>query len=147
MNREPNLDHDDSPAGRPPIGAIGLLVALMLILPAVLFSSFSPDEPLKEGVTVFADERPRAAFLDPDRYRAAGFEERCAVETGTRLTIVQGPAQRPDGLLLARIEGDGPAQPPFCPPQAAVLLHPHQVRQKEGFWQAVTRVLGSVLPR
>lgn len=119
---------------RRPLGAIGVIVALVLLIPMVLFYSIAPDEPLKEGVTIFSDGRQRLYLADPRRYEGAGYQDYCVLEPGDRLTIVQ-PPQRPDGSLLARVERSGPVDVPFCPPQAEVFVRPHQVVQKEHPWQ------------
>jgi hypothetical protein len=139
-------DTTEPPQGRPPLGAIGIIVALVLLIPTVLFYSIAPDEPFKEGVTIFADGRQRAYLADPSRHERAGYQDYCVLEPRDRLTIVQ-PPQRPDGSLLARVERDGAADLPFCPPQAAVFIRPQQVVQKQSLWGELKDRLSRSLSR
>ncbi|MBM4132500.1 MAG: hypothetical protein FJ245_01910 [Nitrospira sp.] len=133
---DPNADTPEPSHGRPPLGAIGVLVALVLLIPTILYYSIAPDEPLKEGVTIFSDGRQRAYLADPSRHEGAGYQDYCVLEPRDQLTIVQ-PPQRPDGSLLARVERTGPTDVPFCPPQATVFIRPQQVVQKENPWQEI----------
>nr|MBI3613501.1 hypothetical protein [Nitrospirota bacterium] len=98
-----NADTTGPSQGRTPLGAIGVIVALVLLIPMVLFYSIAPDEPFKESVTIFSDGRQRAYLADPGRYEGAGYQDYCVLEPRDQLTIVQ-PPQRPDGSLLARVE-------------------------------------------
>lgn len=128
-----NADTTEPSHGRPPLGAIGVLVALVLLIPTILYYSITPDEPLKEGVTIFSDGRQRAYLADPSRYEGAGYQDYCILEPRDQLTIMQ-PPQRPDGSLLARVERNEPADMPFCPPQATLFVRPQQVVQKQNPW-------------
>nr|MBI3612002.1 hypothetical protein [Nitrospirota bacterium] len=62
-----NTDATEPSQGRPPLGVIGIIIALVLLIPTVLFYSIAPDEPLKAGVTIFSDGRQRAYLADPSR--------------------------------------------------------------------------------
>jgi hypothetical protein len=50
------------------------------------------------------------------------------------VVVVQKPSDRPDGLLLAHLMGRSKTERPFCPPDAEVLVYPHQVVQKGTLW-------------
>ncbi len=132
----PNADTTGPSQARPPLGAIGVIVILVLLIPTVLYYSIAPDEPLKEGVAIFSDGRQRVYLADPGRYERVGYQDYCVLEPREQLTIVQ-PPQRPDGSLLARVERSGPTDVPFCPPQAAVFIRPQQVVQKESPWREI----------
>lgn len=121
---------DEPPQGRS-VRTIVLVMALVLILPTLLFYAVAPDEPLKEDVAVFANGRHRAYFADPPRYRLLGYDRFCIVEADDLLMIVQKASDRPDGSLLARVQGEARPELPFCPPGAEVSIRPHQVRQKD----------------
>jgi len=127
-----------------PLGSIGLIVSIVLLIPTLLFYSIAPDEPFKAGVMIFADGRQRVYLADPGRYESAGYQDYCVLEPRDQLTIVQ-PPQRPDGSLLARVERNAPADIPFCPSHADVFVRPHQVVQKERPWQAITARLARLL--
>lgn len=141
-----NADTTGPSQGRTPLGAIGVIVALVLLIPMVLFYSIAPDEPFKESVTIFSDGRQRAYLADPGRYEGAGYQDYCILEPRDQLTIMQ-PPQRPDGSLLARVERTGPADMPFCPPQAAVFIRPQQVVQKQNPWGELKDRLGRLRSR
>lgn len=139
-----SAETDKPSQGRPPLGAIGVVVLLVLLIPTVLYYSIAPDEPLKEGVTIFSDGRQRAYLADPGRYESAGYQDYCVLEPRDQLVIVQ-PPQRPDGSLLARVERSGPTDVPFCPPQATVFVRPQQVVQKENPWQEIKARLARLM--
>jgi hypothetical protein len=141
-----NADTTEPSHGRPPLVAIGVIVALVLLIPTVLFYSIAPDELLKAGVTIFSDGRQRAYLADPGRYEGTGYQDYCVLEPRDRLTIIQ-PPQRPDGSLLARVERTDPADVPFCPPQASVFIRPQQVVQKQNPWGEFKDRLSRLLSR
>jgi hypothetical protein len=121
---------------QPPLATIGLIMAVVLIIPTILFYAIAPEEPLKEGVTVFSDGRQRVYLADPERYQRLGYRHYCILESHVPLTIVQAAADRPDGSVLAQAH-EGQPQTPFCPQQAEVTLRPHQVHQKESLWRQI----------
>lgn len=119
-----------------PLGSIGVIVALVLLVPTILFYAMAPDELLKAGVTIFSDGRQRVYLADPAQYERAGYQDYCVLEPRDELTIVQ-PPQRPDGSLLARVARTDTTAVPFCPPQADIFVRPHQVAQKQSLWREV----------
>jgi hypothetical protein len=127
------------------VGNIVLIMALVLLVPTVLFYTMAPDEPLQEGVTIFSEGRQRVYLADPARYRQSGYQQYCVLEPHVPLTIVQPAADRPDGLILAKAQGRAPLQAPFCPPQAEVTLRSHQVRQKENLLRQIRDNLARLL--
>lgn len=125
-----------APETRPPLLSISLIVAVLLIIPAFLYS-VAPEEPLKEGVVVFSSGKQRAYLADPARYQQAGYTNYCVLEPKDQLVIIQRPSDRSDGSLLVRFEGKTTIQFPFCPPQAEVIVKSHQVIQKESLLRAI----------
>jgi hypothetical protein len=118
----------------------------MLIFPAFLYS-IAPEEPLKEGVTVFSDGKQRVYLADPQQYREAGYGTYCILEPQEQLTVLQRPSDRSDGMLSARFEGKHTVQFPFCPPHAMILAKSHQVTQKERLLQSIIHTATRVFNR
>lgn len=136
MNSTTGKNESGAPEARPPLLSIGLIVAVMLIIPAFLYS-VAPDEPLKEGVVVFSNGKQRAYLAEPASYQQAGYTNYCVLEPSDQLVVIQKPSDRPDGSLLARFEGKTAVQFPFCPPQAQVIVKAHQVIQKESLLRTI----------
>lgn len=143
---EPSAKKDGTPRTGQPLLAVGLTVAAMLLLPAFLYS-IAPEEPLKTGVVVFSNGRYRVAIAQPSRYRQLGYETTCVLELHDQLLIVQEPAQRQDGALLVQADAKKKPELPFCPPQAEVVVKPHQVVQKESLWSQIRAGLAGLLER
>lgn len=121
-------------------------MAATLILPAFLYS-VAPDEPLKEGVVAFSDGKQRVYFADPRRYEREGYVNYCVLESNDQVIVVQKASDRSDHALLGRFEGRGKIQFPFCPPQAEIVVKPHQVVQKESLLRELKEKLSHLLPR
>ncbi len=113
----------------PPLWSIGLVVALMLIVPMVLYS-IAPPGPIREGDTIFTDGSRTVSLAHPLLYESAKFDGTCLLDPHDPLMVVQRPSDRPDGLILAEVQGKTAIEWPFCPPQAEVLLALHQILKK-----------------
>lgn len=131
---------EDRPQGRPPLLAITTIVGTMLIIPAFLYS-VAPEEPLRNGVVVFANGKQRAYLAQPARYDDRGYTGSCVLEPGEPLAIIGGPSEDGDHKVLARMEGRTRVEFPFCPPDAEVIVKSHQVRQKLGLWQELLNMV------
>jgi hypothetical protein len=116
----------------PPLWSIGLAVAVMLIVPLVLYS-MAPPGPIREGDTVFASGRHTVALVDWGRYEQAGYEQSCVVEPRDPMIIIRRPSDRPESSLVAEVQGKTKMEFPFCPPHAKVIVKPHEVNTKAGF--------------
>jgi hypothetical protein len=132
MDSMEGKDGTDSP--RAPWGMIGVIVGMLLILPAFLYS-VAPEEPLREGVVVFSNSKQRVYLAASDRYRHNGYSNYCVLEPQEQLVILRKSSDRVDRSFVARFEGKTVIQFPFCPPQAEVIVKPHQVAQKESLLQ------------
>lgn len=110
----------------PPLWSIGLAVAIMLIVPFILYS-IAPEGPIREGDTVFANGRHKVALADPAPYRQAGYDRSCVIEPRDPLVVLHRPS---DGTILAQVQGKTKLEFPFCPPQAEIVVTPQQVFQK-----------------
>ncbi len=105
--------------------------------------SISPAGPVREGDTILAQGPSKVPLADPLLYESARFEGTCLLDPQDPLIVMQRPTDRPDGLVLAKVQGKTVTEWPFCPPHAEVLLSLGQVMQKPEFWTEVkTRFLG-----
>ncbi len=120
--------------GSVPLVSIAGVIAVMLLLPTVLYS-VAPEGPMREGDTVFAKGRQVANFPAHEQRRKAGYEKSCVLEPKDPLIVVEKPPSRPEGFFLAQVQGKTAIEVPFCPPQAKILVKPAQVIQKLSLWQ------------
>lgn len=101
----------------------------MLIVPAILYS-IAPEGPIQEGDTVFGSGRHKVILAHPSDYERAGYENTCVLEFRDPLLVRTRPAENQDAPFRVRIQGKTKLEFPFCPPQADVIVKPHQVFQK-----------------
>ncbi len=112
----------------PPLWSIGLAVLIILVAPVLLYS-LAPTGPLREGDTIFSEGQQRVAIAASEASRATK-PETCLLDPGHPLIIVQSSADRTDGAILARVQGNPSIEWPFCPPHTTVLVRAHQMFQK-----------------
>lgn len=126
-------DLPDRPETGPPLWSIGFAVAIMLATPLLIYS-ISPSGPIREGDTVFADIATKVTFANPLLYESARFDGTCLLDPEDPLMVIERPSDRPDRLVLAKVQGKTAFEWPFCPPQAEVLISLRQVMQKPDLW-------------
>ncbi|HEU4686023.1 MAG TPA: hypothetical protein VFS39_16065 [Nitrospira sp.] len=132
---------DSRPDPGPPLWSIGFAVAVMLGAPLLIYS-IAPAGPIREGDTIFPEGAAKVPLANPLLYEAARFDGTCLLDPQDPLIVVQRPADRPDGLILGKVQGKTVVEWPFCPPQAEVLLTPGQIVQKPDVWEDIkTRVV------
>lgn len=122
-------DQDVRPEIGPPLWSIGLIIALMLIVPIVMYS-IAPPGPIRDGDTIFAEGAVKVPLIHPLLYEGANFKGTCMLDPHDPLMVVQRPSDRSDGSILAKVQGKTSIEWPFCPPQAEILLMQHQIAQK-----------------
>jgi len=118
---------------------VSLIVIMMLMIPAVLYT-IVPEEPIKEGMIVYASAKHRAYFEEPERYRGLGYAAFCILEPQVPLTVIRIAS---DGSLAARTDTKSRVEVPFCPPQAVVTVHIHQIIYKQSLWLEFKHVVAS----
>lgn len=127
------LDSSDENKGMaqswPPLWSIGLAVAAMLIVPALLYS-MAPEGPIREGSTVFSSGRHTVILAHPTDYQHVGYENICVLEFRDPLLVISRPTENYTGPFRAQIQGKTKLEFPFCPPQAEVIVKPSHVFQK-----------------
>ena len=129
-------EHNKSEQQRNPLVPIGMIVIGILILP-MLFYSTGPEGPVKEGDVVFATGKHRASLFQDNPNVVVEPQASCILEPREQLVIVKKYADRAEGTLLARILGKTKSEDPFCPPNAQVILKPHQVTLKVDTWGGI----------
>jgi hypothetical protein len=112
----------------PPLWSIGLAVAIILIAPLVLYS-LAPTGPLRVGDTIFSDGQQRVTIADSGGPHP-GNDDTCLLDPDHPLIIIQRASDRPDGTVLAQVQGNPTGEWPFCPPLTAVLVRSHQMFQR-----------------
>ncbi|MDR4496234.1 MAG: hypothetical protein R3B74_17810 [Nitrospirales bacterium] len=136
------LPQDENSESRSPLISIGLVVLAVLMVPMLLYSG-GPDGPAKIGDVVFATERHRVRFVNPESLFTLGYQDFCVLESRTQL-VVQQTGVPPDGSLIAEVIGTHQEQPPYCLPRVPVILHPHQVTLHVDLWGGVKNALARV---
>lgn len=118
----------------PPLWSIGLAAAVILVAPMVMYS-LAPAGPIREGDTVFSNGSHKVQLFDPVRYEKFGYTDTCMLDPKDPLIVMHGPVDTVDGPMIAQIQGKSHIEWPFCPPQAEVLIKPHQFVQKPNLLQ------------
>ncbi len=131
INRAVNFSAENKETAQswPPLWSIGAAIAVMLIVPAILYS-MAPEGPIREGDTVFGSGRHMVVLAHPTDYQRAGYENTCVLEFRDPLLVMSRPAESPAVPFRAQIQGKTKLEFPFCPPQAEVILKRHHVFQK-----------------
>lgn len=131
INRAVNVPAENKETAQswPPLWSIGLAIAVMLIVPAILYS-IAPEGPIREGDTVFGSGRHMVVLAHPTDYQRAGYESTCVLEFRDPLLVISRPAESPAGPFRVQVQGKTKLEFPFCPPQAEVILKRNQVFQK-----------------
>jgi hypothetical protein len=131
---------DDRAESGPPLWSIGFAAALMLSAPLLIYS-ISPSGPIREGDTIFSDGATKVPLANPLLYESSRFDGSCLLDPKDPLMVVRRPTDRPDGLVLAKVQGKTVIEWPFCPPQAEVLLSLQQITQKADLWPKMSAQL------
>lgn len=130
----------------PPLWSIGLAVVVILGAPLVLYS-LAPTGPLREGDTVFSDGQQRVQFSKPGAGQPLQPDNTCLLDPGNPLIVTVGPNNRPDGSIVAHVQGRPAIEWPFCPPHAEVLLKPRQIFQKPAVFSSAEGILSRFFGR
>lgn len=120
---------DKHPDFGPPLWSIGLLVALMFIVPIVLYS-VAPAGPIREGDTVFSNGQNHVTLAQPRLFDKTKYEGSCLLDPHSPLVVLQQPVERPDASILAQVQGAAGTEWPFCPTLAEVVVGRQQIVQK-----------------
>ena len=129
-------DREETRPVEPPLWSIGLAAAVIIVAPMIMYS-FAPDGPIGEGDTVFSNGSHKVHLSDPARYKEIGYENTCVLDPKDPLIVTHEPTDAADGAMIAQVQGKNKIEWPFCPPQAEILIKPHQFLQKPNLLQDI----------
>jgi hypothetical protein len=135
MSKPLTPDREATRRTEPPLWSIGLAVAVIIVAPMIMYS-LAPEGPIGEGDTVFSNGSHKVQLSDPARYKEIGFENTCMLDPKDPLIVTREPTPA-DGTLIALVQGKSKIEWPFCPPQAEILIKPHQYLQKPNLLQDI----------
>jgi hypothetical protein len=145
MKTDHSPEDDTSGSSRTPLIPIGLVIITVLMVPVFLYS-LSPEGPVKIGDVVFATDRHRVKFVDPNIPQAQGYQEFCILESRVQL-VVQKIDTMPGSSMVAEPIGVERIDVPYCPPRTSVLLQPYQVTLKVDIWAGLRDTLSNLVSR
>lgn len=143
MNGDYLPEDEASGSSRTPLIPIGLAIITVLIVPVVLYS-VGPEGPLKVGDVVFATDRHRVKFSDPNIPQTQGYQDFCILESRVQL-VVQKIDTMSGSSMIAEPIGVEKIDVPYCPPRTSVLLHPYQVTLKADIWGGLRDTLSNLV--
>lgn len=124
-----SLSSDEVSQTAPSWWPIGITILAILMVPFAVYL-LAPSGPFREGDTIFSDGQQHVFRAIQLPSPATAHETTCLLDPGAPLIIVQRPSDRPDGTILALVQGSPASEWPFCRPQTEVVLKPHQIVQK-----------------
>lgn len=125
---------------------IGLAVIVILGVPLALYS-LAPTGPIREGDTVFSDGQQRVRLVNPAAGPSLQPDDTCLLDPGNPLIVILAPNDRPDGLVVAQVQGRQTVEWPFCPLHAEVRLKVHQMSQKPAIFRGVKETVAGLSGR
>lgn len=136
MSDSSTPDTEERKHAEPPLWSIGLAAAVIVVAPMVMYS-LAPAGPIREGDTVFSNGSHKVHLADPHRYQDKGYADTCLLDPKDPLIVTHGPSNDLDRLVTAQVQGKSRIEWPFCPPQAEILIKPHQFLQKPALLQDI----------
>jgi hypothetical protein len=137
---------DESNRSEPPLWSIGIVMAIILLAPLVLYS-LAPTGPLREGDTAFANGQQRVQLTTPTTEPRLQPGDTCLLDPNSPLIVVHAPDGQPEGSIIALVQGNPATEWPFCPVHAEVLLKTHQLFQKPELLAEIQTMLAGLLGR
>ena len=114
----------------PPLWSIAAAAAVILLTPMLLFS-LAPEGPIRDGDTVFSTGSHKVPLFKPEQHRQAGYDSTCLLDPKDPMIVLHAPAEGSSvEEIIAQVQGKNTIEWPFCPPQAELLVKPHQVTQQ-----------------
>ena len=124
----------------PPLWSIGIVVAIILTAPLVLYS-LAPTGPLREGDTVFSSGQQRVRIENTTADKPNGVDDTCLLDPDSPLIVIQAPHGDVDRSIIAEVQGNPANEWPFCPVHAEVSLKHHQIFQKPAVFELLAGLL------
>jgi hypothetical protein len=130
----------------PPLWSIGIVVAIILTAPLVLYS-LSPTGPLREGDTVFSAGQQRVRIGHTTADEPNGVDNTCLLDPDSPLIVIHAPHSDVDRSIIAEVQGNPADEWPFCPVHAEVSLQHYQIFQKPAVFESVRELLAGIFNR
>lgn len=140
MKDDPSADSSSAP-----LISIGVAIGVVLLVPVLLYS-VGPEGPLKVGDVVFATDRYRVKFVDPQISHIEGYQDTCILESRVQLVVKTVTASSGSGLMAEPV-GVDKIDPPYCPPRLLVFLHSYQATLKADLWGGLRDTLSNFFAR
>lgn len=138
MNDGP--DSNELPRLDPPLWSMGLAVIVVLAAPLIIYS-LAPSGPLRAGDTVFSEGQQEVFIAPLEPPAEAQTLTTCLLDPNNPLIILEISLERPDGNILATVQGSPHSEWPFCPSHTHIQVSAHQIVQKSDPWEGPKRAL------
>jgi len=136
----------DSNQTEPPLWSIGIVVAIILAAPLVLYS-LAPTGPLREGDTVFSAGQQRVPIENTTADKPNGVDDTCLLDPDSPLIVIHASHSDVDRSIIAEVQGNPADEWPFCPVHAEVRVKHDQIFQKPAVFENVRELLAGFLNR
>jgi hypothetical protein len=139
-------DPNQTEQTEPPLWSIGIVVAIILTAPLVLYS-LAPTGPLREGDTVFSAGQQRVRIETTTTEKPNGMDDTCLLDPDSPLIVIHAPHSDADRSIIAEVQGNPADEWPFCPVHAEVRVKHDQIFQKPAVFENVRELLAGFLNR
>lgn len=136
---------DQTPT-EPPLWSIGIVVAIILTAPLVLYS-LAPTGPLRECDTVFSAGQQQVRIENTTADKPNGMNDTCLLDPNSPLIVIHTPNTDDDHSIVAEVQGNPADEWPFCPVHAEVRVKNHQIFQKPAVFDSVRELLAGLFSR
>ncbi|MDH4082123.1 MAG: hypothetical protein OEV99_00055 [Nitrospira sp.] len=130
----------------PPLWSIGIVVAIILTAPLVLYS-LAPTGPLREGDTVFSAGQQRVRIETTTADKQNEVVDTCLLDPDSPLIVIHTSNTDDDLSIIAEVQGNPVNEWPFCPVHAEVRVESHQLFQKPAAFDGVRELLARIFNR
>jgi hypothetical protein len=130
----------------PPLWSIGIVVAIFLAAPLVLYS-LAPTGPLREGDTIFSAGQQRVRIETTTTDKPNRVDDTCLLDPDSPLIVIHAPHSDANRSIIAEVQGNPADEWPFCPVHAEVSLKSHQIFQKPAVFESLRELLAGILNR
>ncbi len=124
----------------PPLWSIGIVVAIILTAPLILYS-LAPTGPLREGDTVFSAGQQRVPIATTTTDKPNRVDDTCLLDPDSPLIVINAPPSDADRSIIAEVQGNPANEWPFCPVHTEVRIQDHQTFQKPAVFDRVQELL------
>lgn len=136
---------DQTPT-QPPFWSIGIVAAIILTAPFLLYS-LAPTGPLREGDTVFSAGQQRVRIENTTAGKLKRVDDTCLLDPDSPLIVIHTRNTDDDHSIIAEVQGNPAEEWPFCPVHAEVRVKHHQIFQKPAVFDSIRELLVELFNR